>query len=166
MNQERSKNMNKIKLLIGLVLACAGLSVNAQQYGLLTTLESHQATNGWPTATASNLNAVVTLTRHDEFILEVVGVASNAMAGGSLAIQWEKSADGVNYPGAAGLPTMDGHQKGWFAIPFTNSATIVWSTNINVASHGYWRARYVTNASGEFLTNLTIKAYAKPRTDG
>jgi len=149
------------------ILAVVGLTIGAaqaQQYGLLTTLESHQATNGWATGTASNLAAVVTLTKWDEFVLEVINTCSNAVGAGTMSIQWDVSADGVNYPGTSG--TVDGKNRGWFSIPITNANQTIWTTNITVNSIGYWRANWVTNIAGQFSTNLTIKAYAKPKRQG
>lgn len=155
-----------IKLLSMLALVCGlGLNAKAQQYGLLTTLKSVHATNALANATPTNLNAVVTLTRHDEFVLEFVIGTTNPQAS-SLSVQWDTSADGVNYPGAGGLPVFNGHNKGWFSIPLTNATPLVFTTNIVVNSMGYWRLSWLTNVSAVFLTNIQIKAYAKPRTSG
>jgi len=153
--------MKKIILLITMLVA--SFTAQAQQYTAVTLWSFNAWTNN--ATAASNINAAVTLTKHDEFVLEVVAKATNAM-GGDINIRWATSADGVNYTPHPALLL----NSGWFGAPMTNAAvagiTASFITNINVASRGYWKILWATNQTGQHITNLTIKAYLKPRTDG
>lgn len=158
--------MNKISTFICLALGALLLGsspATAQQYGPKTTFWGvNDFTNA--TGTASNLAAATTMTKNDQFTLWVVAGFTNPCAG-NLNIQWDCSADGVNYL-TTNNPTVSG-SSGWFSIPLTNSGTkVVWATNITVGTLGFWRINWFTNAAGQSMTNVTIQAYVKPVRSG
>jgi hypothetical protein len=153
-----------MKSLLKFIALCAfttalALPARAQQYRALHTFwDVANFTN--LTATASNLASTVSLTKTEKWTLWcVIGVTNPAA--GSLALQWDCSADGTtflttNNPAASG-------SSGWFSIPLTNSGTkIVWATNITADSLGYWRLNWLTNSAGQSITSITVQAYSKP----
>ena len=151
--------MNILKHLCGLaatiILACSGLPVAAQEFGVLSTLWTFQATNN--PAIASNIAASVTVTRLSSFSLDVTIDLTNASTG-SFNIQWDAGNDGVNW----GNSTAGAGHYGWFAVQCTNAGTSIrWCTNITMGSVGYWRANWITNLSVQHATNISIKAYGK-----
>lgn len=151
-------------LLAAALLALGSLTSHAQQYNFATVTNNTGAPLAWTTATASNWNSSVSLTKFDSFVLETgVGTASTA-AGGTLDIRFSTSNDGINWTTGLNQPGA----SGWFSLSPTNSAAgMAWSrTNIVVGSIGYWRIEWVTNNTGVTLTNFTIRAYVKPKRTG
>jgi hypothetical protein len=155
--------MNLIKHFCGLAaliaLGFAATPAKAQQYRVLHTFWNvGDFTNA--TATATNLASTVTLTKTDKWTLWVVVGVTNPAAG-SLALQWDCSADGTTFL-TTNNPAVSG-SSGFFSIPLTNSGTkIVWATNMTADSLGYWRLNWLTNSAGQSVTSIVVQAYAKP----
>lgn len=151
--------MKHIYTLI-LVLGLAA-SAFAQQYSY-TQLNTATGTNSTiPASSQTNIAAVFTATKHDEFVLSV---SFKLMGAGTstLDFQWDYSADGTNW-----TSVKNGNSNGWFAGPAANGTTQVnWNTNINLATFGYYRINYITNGSASVCTNLSLRAYVKPRING
>lgn len=151
--------MKAFILSIGL-LALMAFGVSAQQYGVHATLVNLQGTN--VTATATNVAAILGANKFDSFALDVFWGLTNA-ATGSLDVRWDTSCDGSNFsssPAAAG-------SSGWFSVPLTNAGLVgCWMTNLTVGDIGYWRINWITNNTGQSMTNIVIKAIRKYKTSG
>jgi hypothetical protein len=146
-----------MKTLFNIITLASALVASAQQYGVGNTLASIGGTNA--TATASNVAGVATLTKYDQFSIEAVIALTNAAAG-TLDVAWDTSNDNSSW-------ATTGAGLGWFSIPLTNGGAVIkWNTNITINSVGYWRARWITNASGQSATSIVIRAYIKPRRNG
>jgi len=155
--------MNTKKFILAVItiaaLAMFTGAASALEYGVAKTLWSTASITNVP-ATATNLAAVVDVTKVTEFTLQAnVGITNAAT--GTLDLRWSTSEDGVNYTSGLGVSG----SSGWFSIPLTNAGTaVVWTTNVTVNSHGYWRLDWLTNqASGAHITNVSLKAFIKSK---
>lgn len=154
------KLKNKILILIAAFALAFALPADAQQYGAIKTLLSISTTNANNTATnvgnigGANAN-YVTLTKKGDFVLEVQALFTNAVTG-TIDVNYTTSADGSNW-------ATTGAGTGTFSVPCTNSGTaLYWTTNITVNALGYWKATWVSNATGLSTTSLVVKAWGKP----
>ena len=152
--------MKKFTTIIALLLA-AFIAPAQEQYES-TTLYAFTGTATNVVGQATNIAASVTLTKFDEFVFEFRATGTNAAgtSTGGFGVAWEKSSDGSNWG------TVDTISRHWFRIPTTNLITTVFSTNIVVSSGGYWRLSWLTNQSDHCVTNMSIKAWTKPRRQG
>jgi hypothetical protein len=156
--------MKKLFALIALALLAFALitpPARAADYAVQKSIWSFAGTWTNVVGATSNLNAAVDCTQVSDFLLAVQLYGTNADLTTTLgySIVWQTSADGTTW---GNLSTGNG-SAGWFGLATTNSLPNVWHTNITMNSLGYWRVAWVTNASGQCLTNVQIKAYVKPK---
>ncbi len=173
-------NMKITKLLRGLAAALALLALCSNpaaaqqnpnaQYGY-TTLHVEGTTNGIANAAATNIHVTalgtngVTLTKWGDFTLNVDGFSAGALTNGMLDFRWSTSADGTSWNTNATLNASEG--AGWFSLGVnTGGSRFIMNTNITVNSIGYWRIDFITNRTGLTVSNMTIRAYLKPRRTG
>lgn len=150
-------------VLLALTVGFTPPAAQAQdQYGLRQTLIDMPLC-AWGNATASNQNLVVSATKWQEFVVEVTAGSASTLSG-TMDIRWSTSSDGTNWT----TPLASSGSSGWFALPISGAAggRINNRTNILLNSIGFWRADYVTNTSGQTLTNFNVKVYTKPRRYG
>ena len=155
-------------LLLSVLCVLCVYSARAQQYEAITTLWSSGPNLTNPATLATNLSVTaagtngVNATSLGDFLLVFDGMFTNATAG-PMNLTYETSGDGVNWNTNKGIAG----GNGWFGIPCTNDGVrTIWSTNITVAALGYWRIGWVTNQTGQALTNVSVVAYRKPRRNG
>jgi len=132
----------------------------AQQFQLLSTIAGGSTYN-IAGSTASNFAAAVTCTKWAEFDLEI---SFKMVAAGlsNIDLAWSTSDNGTTY-----ATTKNQNAAGWFTAAVGNgTTTVLWRTNVTMNSAGYWRLDWLTNGDIVALTNLTIKAYAKPKRQG
>lgn len=161
--KKKQKNMKTIfkKITFIPALIFAGmLTAPAQQYGLLSTIANGSTYIAGASA-ATNIAGTVTCARWDEFDLEV---SFKMMAAGTsnIDLAWSTSNNGTTY-----ATVKDQSAAGWFTMCIGDGTTLVsWRTNITMHSAGYWKLDYLTNGNTAVITNLTIKAYGKPKRQG
>lgn len=133
-----------------------------EQYGLKQTLLDLPVIS-WANASTTNFNLVVSAPKWQEFVLEVTAGSASTLSG-TMDFRWSTSSDGTNWT----TPLASSGSSGWFALPISGTAggRINNRTNIVLNSIGFWRADYVTNTSGQTLTNFNVKVYVKPRRYG
>lgn len=152
----------KFTMALGLLAITMSSLINppcasAADYGVQQTFWSVTDFTNAP-GTATNLASFVDVRQFSEFYLEVKTGLTNASAG-TIDLRWATSADGVNYCSTFPCPG----NTGWFSTHLTNGATsTTWITNVTVNSAGYWGIIWATNNSAQHMTNITIRAYAKP----
>jgi len=166
--RERKRLFMLILALIALLAMFASPpEASAQDQYSATTLYSFAGTDTNVVAGTTNLGAsanggVVSLTKWDNFVLEFRATGTNAALTTTLGytVAWQTSADGTNWG------TVDNINRGWFSIPTTNVNPIAWTTNITVNTIGFWRINWLTNSSGQCITNMAVRAWRKPLRSG
>lgn len=162
--------MKYLKSLLALALllwAClTAPAQSAQQYGYVELL-AQGTTNKIATGDPTNLTSVasatngVTLTKFNDFLLNVDGFTAGALTNGMIDVRWSTSVDGLTWQTNCELKS--GSTCGWFSMDaHTGGNHFIFNSNITVGTAGYWRADYLTNRTGLTVSNMTIRAYRKP----
>jgi len=111
------------------------------------------ASGDWGTIAKTNF-----VIRNTNFVFALDAQFTNACAG-TLDIAFTSGPDWGMENSAANPP-----ESGWFSIPLTNSTLttrVMWNTNVPNRSLAGWACTYMTNNSGQNLTNLSIRFFTK-----
>jgi len=156
------KHLAALIVLFSALILLSTLPAKAADYAVQKTFWSFAGTWTNSATVNTNLNAAIDLTQVTDFVFSVVAsTTNNTGGGGGLNFLWETSADGTNWPQDTNSIL---NNVGWFAVPIqSNNVLTAWNTNITVNAVGYWRIRYMTNASGNAITNIAIRGYVKPK---
>ena len=157
----------KFKKLLGAVVALVlgiGAETAQSQYGLLKTIAGGSTYN-IVAGMATNITTAVTVTKFDEVALQISFKSVNASCTTNIGILWATSVDGTNY-----TTLKQNESRSWFSMTPDGTAVVCMTTNLPVKSFGYWKLLYITNvnntADTEYLTNVTIKVWGKPKRFG
>lgn len=156
------KTVGRVAIALALLLAVVP-QMKAGDYAVQKTLFNFPVTSIASTV-VSNVNQTVDVTQVTDFAIDVSTVSAVAVSGASpLVFKWRTSMNGTDF----NTSTNDapGNAQGWFAIPMSTGGSLsnYWTTNITVNSIGYWQLQLMTNATGQTLTNVIVKAYIKPK---
>lgn len=144
-------------------LMLAAPSAQAADYAIGKSL-FHFPVTSIANGVVSNANSTLDATMVTDFALEVKTVSAVAVSGASpLILKWRTSLNGTDFNTSTN--DQPGLAQGWFAVPMSTGGSLsnYWTTNITVNSIGYWQLQLMTNNTGQTLTNVSIRAYVKPK---
>lgn len=149
------KSIAAIELLCLLFALLFITTAHAQQYDILKTLYSGGTNNIAAATTNSSEAIVIGLAKYDEVAIDVkfklIGSGTS-----DVVFRLDESLDGINW--LANRRTI--------TVTAAGTGTVYFCTNITVNSLGYLRLNQRENPNASAVTNLQIRAYAKPRRTG